>query len=102
MTNLTAVMLGLAHLRRRRRSGARLTRAEVERQIELYRSRSTEQRDGTSSACSPSAPTSSSPAPASCRTVMDKLRKDALSVSDRGLRHGLLIDRFGKEELRAS
>ena len=29
------------------------------------------------------------------RTVLRKLRKDALTVSDRGLRHGLLIDRFG-------
>ena len=29
------------------------------------------------------------------RTVMEKLGKDSLSVSDRGLRHGLLIDRFG-------
>jgi exopolyphosphatase/guanosine-5'-triphosphate,3'-diphosphate pyrophosphatase len=27
-------------------------------------------------------------------TVMDKLGRDRLSVSDRGLRHGLLIDRF--------
>jgi hypothetical protein len=26
---------------------------------------------------------------------MDKLRSRSLSVSDRGLRHGLLIDRFG-------
>jgi hypothetical protein len=26
---------------------------------------------------------------------MDKLQKSSLSVSDRGLRHGLLIDRFG-------
>ena len=29
------------------------------------------------------------------RTVMDKLGQDALSVSDRGLRHGVLLDRFG-------
>jgi len=28
------------------------------------------------------------------KTVMEKLDKDSLSVSDRGLRHGLLIDRF--------
>jgi hypothetical protein len=27
---------------------------------------------------------------------MDKLLKDALTVSDRGLRHGLLIARFSK------
>jgi exopolyphosphatase/guanosine-5'-triphosphate,3'-diphosphate pyrophosphatase len=29
------------------------------------------------------------------RTVMDKLRQDSLTVSDRGLRHGILIERFG-------
>ena len=29
------------------------------------------------------------------RTVMEKLGKDTLSVSDRGLRHGLLVERFG-------
>jgi exopolyphosphatase/guanosine-5'-triphosphate,3'-diphosphate pyrophosphatase len=29
------------------------------------------------------------------RTVMDKLGQPTLTVSDRGLRHGLLIDRFG-------
>ena len=33
------------------------------------------------------------------RTVMDKLGKSSLSVSDRGLRHGLLIDRFGSRPL---
>ena len=35
------------------------------------------------------------------RTVMDKLGKSSLSVSDRGLRHGLLIDRFGGQLARA-
>jgi exopolyphosphatase/guanosine-5'-triphosphate,3'-diphosphate pyrophosphatase len=29
------------------------------------------------------------------RTVMDKLGKAALIVSDRGLRHGVLAERFG-------
>ena len=29
------------------------------------------------------------------RTVMDKLGRDALTVSDRGLRHGVLLERFG-------
>ena len=28
-------------------------------------------------------------------TVMDKLGQQTLTVSDRGLRHGLLVDRFG-------
>ena len=30
------------------------------------------------------------------RTVMDKLGRDTLTVSDRGLRHGLLDERFGE------
>jgi exopolyphosphatase/guanosine-5'-triphosphate,3'-diphosphate pyrophosphatase len=30
------------------------------------------------------------------RTIIDKLGKDSLTVSDRGLRHGLLVDRFGE------
>ena len=29
------------------------------------------------------------------RTVMDKLGQDLLTVSDRGLRHGVLLERFG-------
>jgi exopolyphosphatase/guanosine-5'-triphosphate,3'-diphosphate pyrophosphatase len=29
------------------------------------------------------------------RTVMEKLDQRALTVSDSGLRHGLLVDRFG-------
>jgi exopolyphosphatase/pppGpp-phosphohydrolase len=29
------------------------------------------------------------------RTVMRKLRKDELTVSERELRHGVLLDRFG-------
>jgi exopolyphosphatase/guanosine-5'-triphosphate,3'-diphosphate pyrophosphatase len=29
------------------------------------------------------------------QTVMAKLRKDSLRVSDHGLRHGLLVERFG-------
>ena len=29
------------------------------------------------------------------KTVMDKLGQDLLIVSDRGLRHGVLVERFG-------
>jgi exopolyphosphatase/guanosine-5'-triphosphate,3'-diphosphate pyrophosphatase len=32
------------------------------------------------------------------RTVMDMLGKDSLTVSDRGLRHGLLVERFAPAE----
>jgi exopolyphosphatase/guanosine-5'-triphosphate,3'-diphosphate pyrophosphatase len=29
------------------------------------------------------------------RTVMTKLERESITVSDRGLRHGLLLERFG-------
>ena len=29
------------------------------------------------------------------RTIMDKVGRDSLTVSDRGLRHGVLVERFG-------
>ena len=50
---------------------------------------------GRSSACSRSAPRSSSPAPASSGRCWTKLGRESLTVSDRGLRHGLLVERFG-------
>jgi exopolyphosphatase/pppGpp-phosphohydrolase len=28
------------------------------------------------------------------RTVLEKLRRDSLTVSDQGLRHGVLLERF--------
>ena len=36
------------------------------------------------------------------RTVMEKLDQRSLTVSDRGLRHGLLLDRFGERVRHAS
>ena len=32
------------------------------------------------------------------RTVLDKLGKDSLTVSDRGLRYGVLAERFGEPD----
>jgi exopolyphosphatase/guanosine-5'-triphosphate,3'-diphosphate pyrophosphatase len=101
VTNLTAVMLGLATYDPNAVQGARLPRAEVERQIELYRSRPTEARRQIVGLQPKRADVILAGA-CIVRTVMDKLQKDSLSVSDRGLRHGVLVDRFGKEELRAS
>jgi len=33
------------------------------------------------------------------RTVMEMLDKNELTVSDRGLRHGLLVERFGQQSV---
>jgi exopolyphosphatase/guanosine-5'-triphosphate,3'-diphosphate pyrophosphatase len=95
VVTLTAVMLALVPYEPDRVQGARLPRDEVWRQIEWYRVR---------------------PAAARCEirglpphrsdvilagacivwTILAKLHQASLTVSDRGLRHGLLEDRFGR------
>ena len=66
----------------------------VNRQIELYRTRSLDERRAIVGLQPKRADVILAGA-CIVKTVMDKLRKDSLTVSDRGLRHGLLIDRFG-------
>ena len=94
VTNLTAVMLGLRAYDPEAVQGTALTAREVERQIELYRSTSTEERRRIVGLQPKRAEVILAGA-CIVRTVMRKLRKDELTVSDRGLRHGLLLDRFG-------
>jgi exopolyphosphatase/guanosine-5'-triphosphate,3'-diphosphate pyrophosphatase len=94
ITNMTAVMHGLSTYDADIVQGSVLTRAEVERQIELYRSRDAEARRQIAGLQPKRADVILAGA-CVVRTVMVKLRRDALTVSDRGLRHGLLVDRFG-------
>jgi len=74
--------------------GSVIERAEIERQIELYRSQSLDDRRKIVGLQPKRADVILAGA-CIVKTVMEKLGKDKLSVSDRGLRHGLLIDRFG-------
>ena len=69
-------------------------RAEIDRQIELYRSRDAAQRRGIVGLQPKRAEVILAGA-CIVRTVMDKLRQHSVRVSDRGLRHGLLVERFG-------
>jgi exopolyphosphatase/guanosine-5'-triphosphate,3'-diphosphate pyrophosphatase len=94
MTNLTAVMLGLRQYDPEAVQGAKLPAREVDRQIELYRSTATEDRRRIVGLQPKRAEVILAGA-CIVRTVMRKLRKHELTVSDRGLRHGLLVDRFG-------
>jgi exopolyphosphatase/guanosine-5'-triphosphate,3'-diphosphate pyrophosphatase len=94
VTNLTAVRLSLRMYDPDAVQGTALTSREVDRQIELYRSRSTEERRQIVGLQAKRAEVILAGA-CIVRTVMRKLRKDELTVSDRGLRHGLLVDRFG-------
>jgi exopolyphosphatase/guanosine-5'-triphosphate,3'-diphosphate pyrophosphatase len=94
VTNMAAVTLGLARYDADVVQGARLERAEVERQIELYRSRSVDDRRRVVGLQPQRADVILAGA-CIVQTVMVKLGKDSLRVSDHGLRHGLLVERFG-------
>ncbi len=94
VTNITAVKLGLATYDPDVVQGAVLDRAEVDRQIELYRTRDAEARRAIVGLQPRRADVILAGA-CIVRTIMEKLRQRTLTVSDRGLRHGLLADRFG-------
>jgi len=94
VTNLTAVSLGLAEYDPARVQGAVLTGDEIDRQIALYRSRDAAARRAIVGLQPKRAEVILAGA-CVVRTVLDKLGKDSLTVSDRGLRHGVLAERFG-------
>jgi exopolyphosphatase/guanosine-5'-triphosphate,3'-diphosphate pyrophosphatase len=97
ITNITAVMLGLAEYDADRVQGALLDSDEVDRQIELYASRDAEDRRSIVGLQPKRAEVILAGA-CIVRTVMDKLGRREVRVSDRGLRHGVLIDRFGEAQ----
>ena len=97
ITNLTAVKLGLDPYDPDRVQAAVLERSEIDRQIELYRSTGTEERRAIVGLQPKRAEVILAGA-CIVRTVMDKLGAESLVVSDRGLRHGVLEERFGAED----
>jgi exopolyphosphatase/guanosine-5'-triphosphate,3'-diphosphate pyrophosphatase len=74
--------------------GSVLDRAELDRQIELYRSRNADGRRSIIGLQPKRAEVILAGANV-IRTVMERLGVDRLTVSDRGLRHGVLAERFG-------
>jgi exopolyphosphatase/guanosine-5'-triphosphate,3'-diphosphate pyrophosphatase len=95
ITNIAAVKHCLAKYDPNVIQGSVIERAEVERQIELYRSKSLDDRRIIIGLQAKRADVILAGV-CIVKTVMDKLQKDRLSVSDRGLRQGLLIDRFSR------
>jgi len=75
--------------------GTVLSRAEVDRQIELYRTRTADERRELAGLQPKRAEVILAGA-CVVRTVLEKLGCDSLTVSDRGLRHGLLRERFDR------
>ena len=89
VTNITAVMHGLAKYDPDVVQGSVIDRTEVDRQIERYRAIPA---DGRRQIVGLQPKRAEVILAGACivRTIMDKLGKSSLSVSDRGLRHGLL------------
>jgi exopolyphosphatase/guanosine-5'-triphosphate,3'-diphosphate pyrophosphatase len=94
VTNIAAVKHGLSTYDPDVVQGTVLDRTEIDRQIELYRVRDTAERRSIVGLQPKRADVILAGA-CIVRTVMDKLGRDSLTVSDRGLRHGLLLERFG-------
>ena len=98
MTNLAAVHHGLAVYDPAIVHGTVLDAAAIDRQIEIYR---------TSDAATRRAIVGLQPARAevilagACvvRTILDLLDQPSVTVSDRGLRHGVLSERFGTQSV---
>ena len=94
VTNLAAVKHGLAAYDPEVVQGTELDLAEIDRQIELYRTRTADERREIPGLQPKRAEVILAGA-CVARTVTEKLHRSALTVSDRGLRHGVLVDRFG-------
>ncbi|HEY7422115.1 MAG TPA: hypothetical protein VH541_08890 [Gaiellaceae bacterium] len=100
LTNLAAVRHRLAAYDAEVVQGTVLDRREIDRQIDLYKGRTAEQRRQIVGLQPQRAEVILAGA-CIVRTVLDKLHCDELTVSDRGLRHGLLVERFGASPARA-
>jgi len=94
LTNIAAVHHALASYDPEVVQGTILDRTEIARQIELFRSRDAEARRAITGLQSKRADVILAGA-CIVATVMDRLDQATVTVSDRGLRHGLLVDRFG-------
>jgi exopolyphosphatase / guanosine-5'-triphosphate,3'-diphosphate pyrophosphatase len=94
VTNITAVSHCLAAYDPEVVQGSILGSDEVDRQIELYRSRDAEARRSIVG-LQPKRPEVILAGACIVRTIMQKLGKASLRVSDRGLRHGVLAEKFG-------
>jgi len=93
ITNIAAVKHQMAKYDPDVIQGSTIERSEVERQIEMYRSKTIDERRAIVG-LQPKRAHVILAGTCIVKIVMDKIGKDKLPVSDRGLRHGLLIDRF--------
>jgi exopolyphosphatase/guanosine-5'-triphosphate,3'-diphosphate pyrophosphatase len=98
ITNMTAVHLGLATYDPDRVHGTVVERAEVERQVELYRARDADARRSIAGLQPKRAEVILAGA-CIVAVVLETLGLDRFTVSDRGLRNGVLVERFGAPDV---
>jgi exopolyphosphatase/guanosine-5'-triphosphate,3'-diphosphate pyrophosphatase len=94
VTNLAAVKHALAEYDPDAIQGTVLDTAEIDRQIELYRTRTPDERRSLAGLQPKRAEVILAGA-CIVRAVLARLDSDSLTVSDRGLRHRLIVERFG-------
>ena len=97
VTNLAAVKHALAAYDPDVIQGTRLERAEIDRQIELYRSMDAEGRRSIIG-LQPARAEVILAGACIVRTIIDKLQCEHVTVSDHGLRHGVRLERYGTGE----
>ena len=93
VTNIAGVKHRLAKYDADIVQGSVIERNEIERQISMYAARSTDERRQIVG-LQPKRADVILAGVCIVKVIMDKLSIDKFSVSDRGLRHGLLVDRF--------
>jgi exopolyphosphatase/guanosine-5'-triphosphate,3'-diphosphate pyrophosphatase len=96
VTNIAAVSSSMVEYDPDAIQGAVLNREEVDRQIEMYRTMDTSTRRNIVGLQANRAEVILAGA-LIVRTIMDKLAQRSMTVSDRGLRHGLTVERFGAQ-----
>ncbi|HWI74364.1 MAG TPA: hypothetical protein VNT55_20560 [Baekduia sp.] len=97
VTNLAAVRLGLRSYDPDRVHGTVLDAGEIDRQITLFRARDAAAR-ATIPGLQPARADVILAGACIVRTVVEMLGGDAIVVSDRGLRHGVLAERFAAHD----
>ena len=95
-TNLAAVKHGLSVYDSDVVHGTVLDVAELERQMELYRTRDANERSQLPGVQAGRADVILAGA-CIVRTILAKLHHDEFTVSDRGLRHGVVLERFDRD-----
>ena len=101
VVNIVAVSKAMATFDATRIQGSTIDRAEIDRQIERYRTLDAGGRR-TIAGLQPARADVILAGACIVRTIMGKLGVDSLIVSDRGLRHGVLADRFAADRAPAA